>query len=242
MVPDPGQAGAGQHSAHRPFHRAEDETGEHRGEHLISRCGETGPETVQQRRQGIGYTDRGGHWWNTPFIGGVADTTNVPPHSIKSSAGAPREWCSIQGAKSPFSFSDTVIRYFGPWKVRKSRCQCRARNSRNTSPTPSTDMPTPVGPNSKRSPPPGAVPTDTSPPGSPPPNPSGSAASNTSATPTTGASPSTTPAPRPTSTADYPTVPSPAPRNKPSTPPSASTSKTPQPGKSTPRRINAVLH
>ena len=27
MVPHPGQAGAGQHSTHRPFHRAEDETG-----------------------------------------------------------------------------------------------------------------------------------------------------------------------------------------------------------------------
>jgi hypothetical protein len=53
------------------------------------------------------------------FIGGVADTTNVPPHSIKCSAGAPREWCSIQGAKSPFSFSDSVIRYFGPWKSAK---------------------------------------------------------------------------------------------------------------------------
>jgi hypothetical protein len=95
MVPDPGQAGAGQHSAHRPFHRAEDETGEHRGEHLISRCGETGPKTAQQQRQGIGYTDLGGHWWNTPFIGGVADTTNVPPHSVECSAGAPTEWHSI---------------------------------------------------------------------------------------------------------------------------------------------------
>jgi hypothetical protein len=26
------------------------------------------------------------------FIGGVADTTNVPPHSLKRSAGAPTEW------------------------------------------------------------------------------------------------------------------------------------------------------
>src|SRR5664279_4462481 len=105
MVPDPGQTGAGQHSAHRPFHRAEDETGEHRSEHLISRCGETRPETSQQRRQTIGYTDRGGHWWNTPFIGGVVSTTNVPPHSMKCSAGAPRGWCSIQGAKYPLSLS-----------------------------------------------------------------------------------------------------------------------------------------
>ena len=67
MVPEAGQTGAGQHSTHRPFHRAEDESGEHRGEYLISRCGETGPETLQQRRQGIGYTDLGGHWWNTPI-------------------------------------------------------------------------------------------------------------------------------------------------------------------------------
>src|SRR5664279_6036471 len=67
MVPEAGQAGAGQHSTNRPFHRAEDESGEHRGEYLISRCGETGPETLQQRRQGIGYTDLGGHWWNTPI-------------------------------------------------------------------------------------------------------------------------------------------------------------------------------
>jgi hypothetical protein len=92
MVPHPGQARGGQHSAYCSFHRAEDESGEHRGEHLIPRCGETGPETVQQRQQGIGYTDLGGHWWNTPFIGGVVSTTNVPPHSMKCSAGAPTEW------------------------------------------------------------------------------------------------------------------------------------------------------
>jgi hypothetical protein len=29
------------------------------------------------------------------YIGGVADTTNVPPHSMKCSAGAPTEWHSI---------------------------------------------------------------------------------------------------------------------------------------------------
>ena len=66
MVPHAGQARAGQHSTDRPFHRAEDETDEHRGEHFISWRGEAGPETVQQRLQGIGYTDLGGHWWNTP--------------------------------------------------------------------------------------------------------------------------------------------------------------------------------
>ena len=55
------------------------------------------------------------------FIGGVASTTNVPPHSIRCSAGAPREWCSTQDVRSPFSFSDSVIRYSGPGKVRKSR-------------------------------------------------------------------------------------------------------------------------
>src|SRR5664279_3730826 len=53
------------------------------------------------------------------FIGGVADTTNVPPHSMKCPAGAPRKWCSIHDVRSPFSFSDSAIRYFGPWKSAK---------------------------------------------------------------------------------------------------------------------------
>jgi len=95
MVPDPGQAGAGQHSTHRSFHRAEDESGEHRGEHLISGAVKQDRKTLQQRRQGIRYTDHGGHWWNTPFIGGVVRTTNVPPHSMNYSASAPTEWHSI---------------------------------------------------------------------------------------------------------------------------------------------------
>ena len=38
---------------------------------------------------------------------------------MNCSAGAPREWCSIQGAKSRLSFSDSVIRCLGPWKSAK---------------------------------------------------------------------------------------------------------------------------
>ena len=67
----------------------------------------------------------------------------------------------------------TKRRYHAKDQARLDPCQCRARNSRTTSPTLSTDTPTPVGPNSKRSPPPGGAPTDTSPRGSTPPNPSG---------------------------------------------------------------------
>src|SRR5664279_855712 len=104
MVPHPGQARGGQHSAYCSFHRAEDESGEHRGEHLVSRCGETGPETVQQRQQGIGYTDLGGHWWNTPFIGGVVSTTNVPPHSRKSSEARRRNGVQFKVLNLAFRF------------------------------------------------------------------------------------------------------------------------------------------
>ena len=38
---------------------------------------------------------------------------------MKCPAGAPREWCSIHDVRSPFSFSDSAIRYFGPWKSAK---------------------------------------------------------------------------------------------------------------------------
>ncbi len=35
-----------------------------------------------------------GYGGTLQFIGGVADTTNVPPHSMKCSTGAPKEWHS----------------------------------------------------------------------------------------------------------------------------------------------------
>jgi hypothetical protein len=38
------------------------------------------------------------------FIGGVADTTNVPPHSIKCSAGAPTEMDFQSRKSNPVSF------------------------------------------------------------------------------------------------------------------------------------------
>jgi hypothetical protein len=49
--------------------------------------------------QRIGYADLGGHWWNTPLIGGCFRTTNVPPYSFSFAAGALQEWCSIHQMK-----------------------------------------------------------------------------------------------------------------------------------------------
>ena len=130
MVPHPGQAGAGQHSTHRPFHRAEDETGEHRGEYLISRCGETGTETLQQRRQGIGYTDLGGHWWNTPIYWRCCKhhQCSAPFHEMPGRRAAGMVFNSTC-QMSPFPFSDSVIRYFGPWKSAKVEARRRCRIS-----------------------------------------------------------------------------------------------------------------
>src|SRR5450631_4432736 len=97
------------------------------------------PGAVKQDRKRCSSDDResgtltlAGIGGTLQFIGGVADTTNVPPHSIRCSAGAPREWCSTQDVRSPFSFSDSVIRYSGPGKVRKSRlCYWRLSRAMN---------------------------------------------------------------------------------------------------------------
>jgi hypothetical protein len=60
------------------------------------------PGAVKQERKWRSSEDResgtltlAGIGGTLQFIGGVASTTNVPPHSLKCSAGAPKEWHSI---------------------------------------------------------------------------------------------------------------------------------------------------
>ena len=54
------------------------------------------------------------------FVGGVVSTTNVPPHSMKCSAGAPMEWHSIKTSGHVGS-GVSEIHCFTAAKLRKSR-------------------------------------------------------------------------------------------------------------------------
>lgn len=65
---------------------------------------------LEQHRQGnIGYTELGGHWWNTPFIGGVVCTTKCSAHFIKCRVGAcRRNGVSFQEIKTRVSGDSAV--------------------------------------------------------------------------------------------------------------------------------------
>src|SRR5664279_1520046 len=67
------------------------------------------PGAVKQERKRRSSDDResgtltlAGIGGTLQFVGGVVSTTNVPPHSVKCSAGAPTEWHSIYDIKVPF--------------------------------------------------------------------------------------------------------------------------------------------
>ena len=88
----------------------------------ISRCGETGTETLQQRRQGIGYTDLGGHWWNTPIYWRCCKhhQCSAPFHEMPGRRAVGMAF-NLR-TSNPVSF----------WSFQKMRC-CQASKLRNSS-------------------------------------------------------------------------------------------------------------